>query len=861
MKKTVLLILTVVLGLGTAFAGPVDVNTAKTLGQKFVTANFESTRSAALEHVYTFTDKLGETSFYVYNVGSTGFVIVSADDHFRPIVAYSKEGIFDVNNIAPGCEFYLNALANGRSEAKSDAADPKVAVEWESLAKTGRLLSYNGGRAVPYLVQSKWNQSPAPYNSMCPADPLGPGGHDYVGCVATAMSQLMNYWEYPTQGQGSHSYVCVANPYAQYPGHPEYGTLTANFGATTYDWANMLDSYNTGNYTTEQGEAVATICYHCGVSVDMMYGNEVDEGSGAYSGDVPAAIANYFLYTSAATVMNYSNLNNWKNMLKEQHDLGWPVYHSGSSDGGGHAFICDGYDDNDLFHFNFGWGGYEDGYYVADQIDYNSGMAAIINFVPAPVYNNTAKAPTNVTATKTSDVAQEATIAWTNPTQTVSNASLTAIDQIIVERDGRVIATFDNPTPGASMSFVDSEVPCYSTFEYRVYAVKDGIKGKYGSASESFGPTCEWKAVVTATAMQGWKGGYVYVYDGAGREITSFTMTSNTPQTIPFDVTIGRVAFAWKQGTDAGTLSIKIKDANGTVVYEYAQGLSSDIPEGMFYEGNNGCTSTTPCELPGELDVDVVDGVVTLNWAGVEDPGYGYNIYRDGVLFELAQTNSFTDETASLGGHCYQVCVLCDAGESEFSNEVCGTTGEGCDPGSDLWFELQASGKPIISWVAPETEGLTGFTVLRKMNDGEYDVVKRLGPDKTEYKETKTLQDGNWYSYQVVAVYEDIDCTSAPFKAKYNNEYFVKIFYSTTGVGEQGSEISLYPNPTKESFTIEAENLKNVMVYNALGQLVLNQNCEGNSTLINLGNVETGIYMVKVVTADGESFQKISVIR
>ena len=88
------------------------------------------------------------------------------------------------------------------------------------------------------------------------------------------------------------------------------------------------------------------------------------------------------------------------------------------------------------------------------------------------------------------------------------------------------------------------------------------------------------------------------------------------------------------------------------------------------------------------------------------------------------------------------------------------------------------------------------------------------------------------------------------------------MFYSIDAVNESAmGDVNLYPNPTKDSFTIEAENIQNVMVYNTVGQLVYNQTCEGNSAVINLGNVETGIYMVKVVTADGENVQKVSVIR
>ena len=107
-----------------------------------------------------------------------------------------------------------------------------------------------------------------------------------------------------------------------------------------------------------------------------------------------------------------------------------------------------------------------------------------------------------------------------------------------------------------------------------------------------------------------------------------------------------------------------------------------------------------------------------------------------------------------------------------------------------------------------------------------------------------------------------IDCNSAPFKAKYGNEYFVKYYYSTTGVNDNtDQQVSLYPNPTKGSFTVNAENLQQVMVYNTVGQLVLNQICDGNSAVLDLSNAESGIYMVKVISANGESIQKLSVIR
>ena len=860
MKKLLSLAVAVLLGMGAMFANPVDVTTAKTIGQKFVQTNFDQTRGSNLELIYTFTAKTGETSFYVFSVGEKGFVIVSANDNFRPIVGYSYDDNYNVDNRE--CNFYLNAIANGMAETKNNTPDPKVAEEWESVMNYGRLLSYNNGRGVDYLCQTIWNQNPAPFNSMCPEDPLGPGGHAYVGCVATAMAQIMKYWNYPEQGQGSHTYTCNANPWSGYQGHPEYGPQTANFGATTYDWAHMLNSYN-GSYTPEEGNAVATISYHCGVSVDMMYGNSAapDYGSGAFSADVPAAIVQYFKYSNAATLRNYSNLAAWQTMLKEQLDLSWPVYHSGSSSDGGHAFVCDGYNDNDMFHYNWGWGG-SMGWFAANEIEYNSNMAAIINFVPADVYNNALQAPTNVTAVKTSDVAQEATISWTNPTKTLNQQNITSIDHMVVERNGEIIYTSETATPGASMSFVDSNVPCFSTFEYRVYAVYNGARGKYASASESFGPTCDWKIIATASSIQGWDGGAIIAYDGAGRLIDQYTMTNSGNATYIMKITLGKVAFAWKPGNNGVNLTFKIKDASGTVVYQY-DGNSGDIAEGVFFATNNGCGNAAPTQAPGELFATVSGDDIVLTWSGAKTD-YGYNIYRDGYLIELAHQTEFVDVAPPMGGHCYEVCYLTDGGESPLSNETCATAGEGCDAPSNLWYEVQANHKPIITWdPAPNMTADDGYVVYRKDGeDGEYKQLKILASNKTEYKENKALEDGVWYYYRVMAMYDANDCTSAPAKAMYGNEFFVKYLYSTDGVEENMTQaISVFPNPAKDMLTVQAENLNSVVIYNSLGQKVFAQTFDGNEATIDMNSFDAGIYMVRIVADGNEVTRKVSVIR
>jgi hypothetical protein len=850
MKKVLSLLVAVVLGMGALFANPVDVNTAKSLGQKFVQAKFEMKSAADLQLYYTVTSDNGEPCAYVFNMGNEGFVIVAASDNVRPILGYSNNGPFDASNPNNGAMYMLETYKNSISYAIESnlEATPDIAAQWKSLENCGRLNNKKASKVGP-LVATKWNQS-WPYNMYAPETTAqgNSGGHCWAGCVATAMSQVMKYWDHPIHGTGSHSYYCYG-----------FGQQSANFGATTYQWDIMPNSLG-GNATQEQKEAVALLMYHCAVSVNMMF---AADGSGAYSADVPPAMASYFDYGNCVQKSRGSySLTNWVNMLKAEFDMGRPVYYSGQGEGGGHAFVADGYDEEDFIHFNFGWGGSDDDFYQVDAIDYSSQAAAIFNYVPTAVYNNTVQAPSNLTATKTSDVAQEATLSWTNPTKTMNNQTVSSYDQIVVFRDGVLIHTIDNPTPGATMTYVDSTVPCYSTFEYRVYAIKDGVGGSVAKVSESFGPTCEWKIIATSNNMSGWKSGTLVAYDGAGREIDRFTMTSNNPTTYNMNITLGKVWFTWKQGSENVSLTFKIKDAAGTVVYQY-EGNSDDIPEGVLYQGNNSCGNPAPTEVPGELFATKDGDNIVLTWTGSSKATYGYNIYRDGVLFELAHETEFVDVAPGMGGHCYEVCYLTDGGESVLSNEACANAGEGCEPGSNLWYEVQNNLKPTITWDKPEdSEGLSGYAVYRKEGEnGTYTRIKLVAANKNEYKETKTMTDGVWYYYRVIAAYSNEEC-SAPFKAKFGNQYYVKYLFSTDGVDENMSQdVEVYPNPAKDMLTVKAENLSSVVIYNSLGQKVLAQTLDVNETTIDLSGLEAGIYMVRIVADGNEVTRKVSVAR
>ncbi|MCR5014391.1 MAG: C10 family peptidase [Bacteroidales bacterium] len=865
MKKCLFSLLALVLGIGMLHANPVSETTAKMVGQQFVQNSMGIVNDLTL--VSTATTERGVPCYYIYNIGKEGFVIISADDYFRPIIGYSNEGPFDETN--PGLAYYLRTIQSGHSK-NTGTPSPEVDAEWNRVLSEGRLISRNGGRDASFICTTKWNQN-YPYNALCPEYAGGSGGHFYAGCVATSMSQVMKRWDYPTQGTGSHTYTSQAHPYtSQHPVNIPAITLTANFGATTYDWANMPDRVTSSSAQAEIN-AVATLMFHCAVAVDMDWDYD---GSGSNSDLASHRISQFFGYTNAAVYQRRANFSAtvWAQKVKESIDMGWPLSYSGVEEGEpyGHAFVLDGYDDNDMYHFNYGWSGSGDGWFTFENQDFHVNDGAIFNFVPAPVYNNTAQAPTNLTVTPESETGLSATLTWTNPGNSMSGAALSSIDYIVIMRGNEVVTTIDNPTPGAAMTYVDNDVPRYDYFQYHLYAVTSGNHGKVvHSNTIGFGPTCNWTVMMTSNNAQGWRGGYISVHNAAGSLIRTLTTTSSSPSSIAVSMPIGRSYFEWHAPTDEiSQMNIIIKDASNTTVYTYA-GSSADLPEGVFTTVNNGCGeiigSGTPSNLVAVRD-ETATSNINVSWDGVDEEGYGYNIYRDGLLLRtVPNATSFIDRNAPDGGHCYYAVFLSKGGENPGkSNESCANAGDGCNPPTNLDYEITNNMFRIkLMWEKPEvTTGLSGFYIYRRPEGGEWDRIKTTGSSVTNYTDN-TLVDEGVYDYKVIAYYHSIECYSAPANvAGEDNQYFLRVYYSPTGVDEAtATAVNLFPNPAKDSFTIEAEELRSVTVYNTLGQVVLSNACEGNSAVINLSNVETGMYIVKVLTANGDFVKKISVVK
>ncbi len=322
-------------------------------------ASHATTVSVPVELAYTQlqTDSI-TPAVYVFNSENQGFVLVSAEDHARAILGYSDEGYFDENDIPDNMLFWLQMYADEMAqEITNHQAMRLVAAQHNStrLEAMKRKQSADTYPTIsPILGNTVWGQD-TPFNNYCPSYN---GQRTVTGCVATALSQIMYVHKHPTKGKGSHSYTTTTKQLS----------VSANFGNTTYDWANMIPNYK-NSYTTTQANAVATLMYHVGVAADMDY---TVEGSGTTSNVALAAITEYFDYDKAINILpkDYMKEENILQTIATDLQTGRPVYLSGVTiNQEGHAFVCDGMRSDGYLHINWGWNGTANGYFTLSALN------------------------------------------------------------------------------------------------------------------------------------------------------------------------------------------------------------------------------------------------------------------------------------------------------------------------------------------------------------------------------------------------------------------------------------------------------------------------------------------------------------
>ena len=507
MKKTIFTLLLATLFFGALQANPVDVATAKSLGVKFMKAN-TAIKAEAAELTYTAYAENGQAAFYVFALQPKGFVIVSADDRAKPILGYSTESNFTAQ-LPDGLMTFFDNYKAGFSQmfANNDERTAEAVTDWTSLAETGMLSSRKANRSVEPLLASIWNQTDL-YNNMAPEDPNSVySGHCKSGCVANTMSQIMRYWEWPRSGEGSHGYDADGN-------YGSYGWQEADFSAATYRYELMPDYLDFAS-PQDEVDATALLEYHAGVSVNMGYGANA---SGAYSQDVGPAMESYFRFSSDYWHNYQEYSDSWEEDMVNNLDAGMPLYYASQGDVGGHAYVVDGYDDWYFFHVNWGWGGFDNGYYAIDGFyltfySFPWWHNAVFNLHPVDEYYDAPMAVANIEA-----VALDKTkigLAFEPVYETRGGNAISAIDAIYIMRDGVLIDSLMNVTE-PQVSYND-EVEKNGTYYYTVYAVNEAGMSKVARDTVMVGNTCDVRFELADSGNNGWDLSSIAVLDEDGK--------------------------------------------------------------------------------------------------------------------------------------------------------------------------------------------------------------------------------------------------------------------------------------------------------------------------------------------------------
>ena len=291
-------------------------------------------------------------AWYVFNRAEGGFVIISGLDAAMPVLGYSFEDSFGPldempENLKDWMDTYTEEINGRRASGKEATA--------EELARWADALTMTRAAELPESIDLKtanWNQG-APYNRKCPYS-TSKSKRTLTGCTATAISEVMYYYKHPAHGKGTISSY-TANGF----------TIPAmKLDTIPFQWDKMRSSYKSGSYTDEEGDAVATLMYAVASMLGSSFGT-----SGTSAVLYASRLTKYMDYDSCVVRFSrsYHTAASWKSTLKSYIGAGHPFLFRGTSaSGNGHAFVVDGYDAQDRFLINFGWGGSSNGYYQID---------------------------------------------------------------------------------------------------------------------------------------------------------------------------------------------------------------------------------------------------------------------------------------------------------------------------------------------------------------------------------------------------------------------------------------------------------------------------------------------------------------
>jgi len=821
------------------------------IAAKNLAINFYRIQNGAAPQQLTLlqTETYNETPvYYIFQVNNAdGFVIVSAEDQAYPILGYALNGVFITENMAPQVASWLEKYKNEITYIINNdlATTPEITDAWSKF-RSEETPSNVARASVGPLVNLGWDQGNF-YNTNCPFNTQY-NARTVTGCVATAMAMIMKYWNYPAQGSGFHSYETQS-----------YGTLSANFGNTTYNWSAMPSSVNSAN------PAVAQLMSDLGVSVDMSYGVAQTGGSGAYVVAAASPILHcseyayktYFGYDPASVSgvlrSNYTD-QQWISLLKSELDASRPMQYAGLGTGGGHTWVCDGYDDNNFFHMNWGWSNQNDGYFSVDALNpqalgtgggsggYN-GTQQVVKGIKPPG-GATPPPPPSLTISNNIFISPSSLIDFAaafdvfGQISNTGNASLTAdFAAVILTTDGYVtdfIQTFTNQTIAANANVNAQFSTNGSLTTPGLHYV--AIIFKQGSGN--------WQLVQPATNFSN---PVPININGPYNTIELYTAMTLTPaqfvagQAASVNVNLGNDGFI----TWTGVYKASLYDLEGNFVATIGTlNESQGLPSGFAYLAPFLTFSTT--------NLNVAPGSYILAMSGQETGDQEYLL--GGTYFTNPIT--ITVVAAPLNPDQYENNNTSGTAASltpSFSGNsaTVNTTGSNVHIGSDIDYYL-LNLTPGFSYVvtprlhdAENSGNGNTYTI-----DGVFSFDAGNGPSSAiddVAPDVISMGNGGNILFKVSPIYTGT-----------NGTYLLSFQISRNALSIEETDaasFNVYPNPANESVWIEStkgfEN-GNVELINMLGQVVLKQTVNQQLTKIGLdiADLQSGVYFVKYTSGN-----------
>ena len=785
----------------------------------------QSNSRLTLAHTAKSISKPDKNCFFVFNKGvQNGFIIVAADDCVQTsILGYSNSGEYDFENAPENFNWWMEQYQREIDYALKNG-----------LSTTATIKPFSTS-VSPLLGNIAWDQGD-PYNTLCPTltNSKGETEHTVTGCVATATAQVMRYHKWPAKGTSSNSYTW------------ENGgkTLSMDFSKSTYDWNNMTETYS-GTSTTTQKNAVAKLMYDCGISCNMNYGLSETGGSGASAFNQALGLYSYFGYDQSMEHLtrDYYKLTDWNAIIINEINNKRPILYSGKGSGGGHAFIIDGYNKEGYFHFNWGWGGKSDGYFVTTALNpgelgigggaggYNYNQGITIGIQPA----QESSSPSYEITSDGIFISEDATNGYViSATRIINYNWNTATFNVAFQFESLSNGTIQR------IQFLSNKtlnsLYYYNTISYAANTFASYLNDDEYKVSLVVKPstTSTWEAMPTLLGSAE----YVYMTVSGGKATKVKYDPTSVPDLLPAGFELNDKLYVNR----VATLKAKVKN-NG------AEYLGDMI---LVFADNTG-------------KILALSGTVMTNIQAGETKDIPFEY----TMISLADGVSITDATP-----CY-VYLFGDASEnSAFQIGQIGTA----------TLYPVGSGSPALAFTkAPKvnssTEDNLSFT-LNLINNGA--IFKDAITFHTWDANLDYAYCGGISQFAMLENKESKELTfSFPYDGVVGHKYLVNIYANnviikgntssidyvcdfvlgeTTGVEGIIAKCEMTIINSNNILNISAEQpINNILIYNMNGALVANEKYSGesNKETISLESQPIGVYLIKVETIDDVKTSKI----